>query len=100
MDSLFRAQHLDKEFRGAIQDFGMIRESFGAAQLSNYLHNAGHSVEIPEILFDLSEDIQRAGAKSRLVLLDTHFATYFTAQVSKLAHQLEVRAKSEKLPPD
>jgi len=57
---------------------------------SNYLHNAGHSVEIPEILFDLSQDIQRACAKGCLTLLDTYFTAHFTAWVNQLAFHMDL----------
>jgi len=74
--SFFRTQRFDEEFGGAVQGFGMIDKSLRAAQVPDNLHDAGYFAEISEILFGLGENVQRAGAKGRLALLDADLAQH------------------------
>ena len=74
----------------------MVNESFSLAQVTDNLQYAGHSAQTSQVLLGLSEDIQRAGAKRRLALLNSHLTAHLAVGMEHFAFHKQKLYRNEK----
>ena len=99
MCSHFLPQDLREEFRGAIEDLGMVHESLGAAQVSQDLQYPGDPLQISQVLFRLGEGVQDAGTECGLALLYADIPAYLSSLIEQLPlYKGELSRDEEEIP--